>query len=99
MMSEEEFNEELLERQLAIEIGEYDCGQCDKEEPLRICSEEYVLAGRFLDRLVNCGYAGAIGPLDESMTVFREVEKKFFSRKVSSIEYFDAHEVYLASIK
>jgi len=49
MMSEEEFNEELLERQLSMEIDEYDCGQCDEEEPLRICSEEYVIGYLFED--------------------------------------------------
>jgi hypothetical protein len=54
---------------------------------------------RFLDTPVKYGYAGAIGPLDENLTVFREVEKKFFSGKVSSIEYSDSHKVYLASIK
>ena len=54
--------------------------------------------GRYVDRIVNGGYAGPIGPLDKEMTVFMVEHKKFLLGELTMKEYSKAHKVYLSSL-
>lgn len=70
-----------------------------------VCNPEPIEATmmrRYLNAKEKGEYLNPIGPLNEALTVFREVEKRFFSKEATpktSKEYFKAHKVYLASIK